>query len=337
MNILLTGGLGFIGSNVSNYLCDTYKIIILDKVDVCSNIQNIQSENVTFVKGDICNADLVNLLLVNHEIDIILHFAAETHVDKSFGNSLLFTHSNILGTHTLLECARVYGKIKKFIHVSTDEVYGEISHHSDKTSLEIDKLEPTNPYAATKASAELLVQSYMISFNLPCIITRSNNIYGPGQYPEKIIPRFILLLSQDKPCEIHGNGKNKRSYLHVDDVCSAFNVILQKGVIGETYNIGSAIEFENISIWKIIMKTFRKYYPELLSYENDLHYIRYVGDRNFNDRRYWIDSSKIKELGWRQEKIDFEETLRDLIKWYIERPRYWNSTEQAILGYHGVQ
>ena len=336
MNVLITGGLGFIGSNMANYLLEhyNYKIVVLDKIDVCSNKKNIFLDRVTFVKGDIENHDLINLLLVDHQIDAIIHFAAETHVDKSFGNSLRFTRSNVLGTHTLLECARLYNKLKKFIHISTDEVYGETSHHSDKTSIETDRLEPTNPYAATKAGAELIVKSYYTSFGLPVIITRSNNIFGPAQYPEKLIPRVITLLSQDKQCEIHGDGKNKRSYLHVNDVCRAFDLVLHFGVIGNTYNIGSDIEHENIEVIKTLLAIFRKKYPECISNPSDEHYLKYVGDRAFNDRRYWIDSAGIKELGWRQLETDFEKSLEDVTEWYITRPRYWDSIEAAIKGYH---
>jgi dTDP-glucose 4,6-dehydratase len=326
MNILITGGLGFIGSNMVNLLLENYehKLVVLDKVDVCSNMQNIDLKKVTFVRGNICNSDLVSLLLEDHNINVIIHFAAETHVDKSFGNSLHFTKSNVLGTHTLLECCRIYGKIEKFIHVSTDEVYGEVSHASNTTSIEDDKLEPTNPYAATKAAAEYIVKSYLVSFGIPIIITRSNNIFGERQYPEKLIPKFITLLSQNKPCEIHGDGKNKRSYLHVEDVCCAFDLILHKGVIGETYNIGSELEYENIEIWKLLMQIFRESYPTLLSNASDDEYLKYVEDRAFNDRRYWIDSAKIEELGWKQSSISFRERLQELAKWYIERPNYWS-------------
>lgn len=190
MNILITGSAGFIASNLVVYLSDkypNYKIIGLDRLDPCSNlnyIKTLKNKNYTFIKGDICNTDLVNLILNDYQIDISMHLAACTHVDNSFGNSIKFTESNILGTHILLECAKKYGKLKNFLFISSDEIYGSTSHHTNIASTENDKLEPTNPYASTKASGEHLVNSYRISFKLPTMITRSNNVYGIYQYPE---------------------------------------------------------------------------------------------------------------------------------------------------------
>lgn len=315
--MLVTGGLGFIGSNFVNRQIGAYNITVLDKVDECSNLKNVDMDQITFVKGDICDVDLVNLILVTYNIDTIVHFAAETHVDKSFGNSLRFTNSNILGTHTLLECARHYGKLKLFLHISTDEVYGS----SDCKSREDDKHEPTNPYAATKAAAELLVKSYHISFGLPIVITRSNNVFGPQQYPEKLIPKIIMRLSNNETCEIHGDGSNKRSYLHVDDVCNALDIIITRGEIGKTYNIGSNIEYTNLEIWRLLIQSFRK--KGYLTKDDD-SYLKFVPDRAFNDKRYRIDSSEIEKLGWKQSDIPFEERLDEVVKWYLERPKYWN-------------
>jgi dTDP-glucose 4,6-dehydratase len=230
----------------------------------------------------------------------------------------------------LLECAKVYGKLQKYIFCSTDEVYGEQSHHNNKASIETGKLEPTNPYAATKAAAEHLVNSYRISFKLPTIITRSNNIFGPRQYPEKLIPKFITLLSRNTICELHGDGSNKRSYLHVDDLCKAFDLILHKGQIGKTYNIGSEMEYKNSEVWKFLMEIFRNEHPQYLSYENDNHYIRYVRDRDFNDRRYWIDCTEIGKLGWSQQKTDFKEALKEVVNWYLQNSEHWDSLSTAL-------
>lgn len=330
MSILLTGGAGFIGSNVANYLKGKGKnIIVLDKLDICSNLKNLE-EGITFIKGDICNSDLVNHILQEYKIDVVMHFAAETHVDNSFGNSIKFTISNVLGTHTLLECAKNYGKLQKFIHVSTDEVFGEQSHHSNTPSTENSNLEPTNPYAATKASAEHIVNSYHISFRIPTIITRSNNIFGARQFPEKLIPKFTTLLSRNEICELHGDGTQLRSYLYIDDVCTAFELILEKGEIGKVYNIGSELETKNIEVWKYLMQIFRKEYPQYLAYANDDHYIRYVADRNFNDRRYWMDCEEIKKLGWKQQRTDFYETLRTVVSWYLRNPQHWENLGTAL-------
>jgi UDP-glucose 4,6-dehydratase len=315
MKILVTGGLGFIGSTMVRSLRG-HNVVVLDKVDDhCSSFKNINLEEVTFVKGNICNHELVNLLLSTHKIEVIIHFAAETHVDKSFGNSLLFTESNVLGTHTLLECTRLYGKVKKFIHVSTDEVYGEASHHKNISSVESDTLYPTNPYAATKAAAEHIALSYHISFGLPVIVTRSNNVFGTHQYPEKLIPRFIVLLGQDKPCSIHGTGENKRSYLHVNDVCSAISLIVEKGTSGKIYNIGSLEEYRNLDIWRELVTIFRS--RNLLTHEDDNYYLEYIEDRDFNDRRYWIDSSEIEKLGWTRKHTNFRGELEKVVDWYL--------------------
>jgi len=330
-SILLTGGAGFIGSNVANYLYEKYKypIVILDKLDVCSSLKGINS-GITFIKGDICNTDLVNHILQDHKIDIIMNYASNTHVDLSLGNSIEFTKSNVLGTHTLLECSKYYGKLKLFLHVSTDEIFGDSSSVTGLASKEEDKHEPTNPYAATKASAEHLVNSYHISFKLPIIITRSNNVFGPRQFPEKLIPKFITLLSKDQPCCIHGNGLNKRSYLHTEDLCRAFDMILHKGEIGNTYNIGSEFEYTNLEIWKKIIGVFRNEYPQYLSNSDDNKYLNFVRDRLFNDHRYFMNSDKLISMGWEQ-KCNFDDSLKHVIKWYLENGNnHWKSLGTAL-------
>ncbi|GJD12393.1 Trifunctional UDP-glucose 4,6-dehydratase/UDP-4-keto-6-deoxy-D-glucose 3,5-epimerase/UDP-4-keto-L-rhamnose-reductase RHM3 [Galdieria sulphuraria] len=234
--ILVTGGLGFIGSSVCRHLSSLYPdyfLLILDKVDYCSSTENVseclRSNNCKLVKGDVLSSDLLRFLLEEEQIDTVLHFAACTHVDNSFGSSLTFTHNNVLGTHVLLECCRQYGRIKRFIHVSTDEVYGGENILSDETSL----LEPTNPYACTKAAAELISRGYSKSFGLPIIITRGNNVYGPCQFPDKLIPKSICLLSLNKPAFLHGSGEHKRNFLFVDDAARAFDYILHRGLTNE--------------------------------------------------------------------------------------------------------
>lgn len=320
-SILFTGGAGFIGSNVMAYILQQHpntKLICLDSLAPCANIRNCEdlrsNPNFLFVQGSICSSDLVAHLLAEHQVDTVMHFAAETHVDNSFGNSLKFTQSNIVGTHVLLEACKFHKPIRRFIHVSTDEVYGESSFDGEKNT-EQSKLDPTNPYAATKAAAEFLVRAYHKSFGLPVIITRGNNVYGPRQYPEKLIPKFITLLSQGKACPLHGDGSNLRSFLYVDDVSKAFDIILEKGEMGKTYNIGSHVELSNKEVLGILMKKF--------NLTDTDKYVKFVRDRAFNDRRYHIDTIALNELGWKQE-IDFDEGLGKTVQWYTTHPGYWN-------------
>ena len=325
-NILITGGCGFIASHVAIHLVQTYpnyNIVVLDKLDYCSSMKNIQSiinqSNFTFIKGDICSSDMISYILSHHKIDTIMHFAAQTHVDNSFGNSLYFTKNNILGTHTLLEATRQHiasNRFYRFIHVSTDEIYGE--GNTEILQKENTIMEPTNPYAATKASAELIAKAYMRSFQVPLIITRGNNVYGPHQYPEKIIPKFINLLLRNKPLSIHGTGENRRNYLFVKDCVSAFDIILHKGANGNIYNIGSSNEYSNLQIAESITKHFGR---------NDS--ILYVRDRHINDKRYPIDSSKLKNLGWK-EKISWNDGLQQTIEWYIKNQNHWENIDVCL-------
>ncbi|TXG66648.1 hypothetical protein EZV62_007923 [Acer yangbiense] len=249
-NILITGAAGFIASHVCNRLIRNnpdYKIVVLDKLDYCSNLKNLlpskSSPNFKFVEGDIGSADLVNYLLITESIDTIMHFAAQTHVNNSFGNSFEFTKNNIYGTHVLLEACKMTGQlIKRFIHVSIDEVYGETDEDALVGNHEASQLLPTNPYSATKAGAEMLVMAYGRSYGLPLITTRGNNVYGPNQFPEKLIPKFILLTMRGLALPIHRDGSNVRSYLYCEDVAEAFEVILHKGEVGHVYNIGTKKE-----------------------------------------------------------------------------------------------
>jgi dTDP-glucose 4,6-dehydratase/UDP-glucose 4,6-dehydratase len=315
-NLLVTGGCGFIGSNFINYYFYKHtdvKIINLDAMYYCANELNIteeirNSDRYFLIKGNLCSIDLLNHILNNYNIDTVIHFAAQSHVQNSFEDSLKYTYDNILGTHTLLESCRKYGAIKKFIHISTDEVYGEslLSEEEEKKN-EQSILCPTNPYAATKAGAELIANSYRFSFKMPIIITRGNNVYGPCQYPEKLIPRFIELLKEDKKVTIQGDGSNVRAFLHALDVAKALELILEKGKIGEIYNIGSDEdkEYTVLEIAKILVKMIK-------NSEDYDSYIEYIEDRPFNDKRYYISNEKVKKLGWSITK-DFMEGLQELI------------------------
>jgi len=324
-NILVTGGLGFIASNYIEHLMKKYDdifIVNMDKISYCSNIRLNEylknNINYKFIKSDILNIDFIVNILESYNIDTVLHFAAETHVDNSFGNSINFTFSNVLGTHTLLECCKQYiynfNKKIKFIHVSTDEVYGHINY-TDNGATENFILNPTNPYAATKASAEFIVRSYHHSFNFPCIIVRCNNIYGKNQYPEKIIPKFITNLINKKIIEIQGDGNNVRSYLYISDFCNAFDTIIDNGLIGETYNIGTNIETKNIDVAKILIDKFKKIFNNDDFYNYQI--IKYVQDRPFNDKRYFINYDKLLSIGWKGPTINLSDGLDDLINFYL--------------------
>jgi UDP-glucose 4,6-dehydratase len=307
-NLLVTGGCGFIGSNFINYYKEKnphVKIINFDKLDYCSDKNGINHDKL--VIGNLKNKDLVVHILNEHDIDTVIHFAAQTHVDNSFGNSLEFTIDNILGTHTLLECCRVYNKIKRFIHISTDEVYGEVDI-DHKGCTEKSLLNPTNPYAATKAGAEFIARSYFYSFNMPIIITRGNNVYGPRQYPEKLIPKFINQLINNEKCTIHGKGETRRNFIYVNDVVKAIEIILQKGIINNIYNIGTNNEY---SVSEIADKLIKYLKPN----DKVEDWIQYVTDRNFNDYRYAIKSNELYDLGWKEE-TNFDNGFEYTIQWF---------------------
>jgi dTDP-glucose 4,6-dehydratase len=243
-----------------------------------------------------------------HKIDMVIHFAAQSHVQNSFEDSLQFTKDNILGTHVLLESCRKYGKIQKFIHVSTDEVYGESMNNINEThKTEHSILCPTNPYAATKASAELIAQSYNHSYNMPIVITRGNNVYGPNQYPEKLIPRFIQQLQNNQKVTIQGDGSAVRAFLHTEDTVRAFETILNDGVVGEIYNIGcdDNMEYSVLDVAKMLIKKIK-------NTDNYDEWITYIEDRPFNDQRYYISNEKVKNLGW-SIKVSFEDGIDRLL------------------------
>jgi len=302
---LVTGGCGFIGSNFLNLMKEKYpeiKFINLDKLDYCSNVHNVKQGYTTFVKGDICDEDLIGYLIREHDFDVVFHFAAMSHVDNSFNDPKKFTLNNAYGTHVLLDKFRELKPDVEFIHFSTDEVYGESITDvpfSENTGV----LKPTNPYSASKAAAEMIVQSYIDSYKMNIKTIRCNNVYGPNQYPEKLIPKFKKLLREGKKCTIHGTKSSqiKRAFMHVDDVVNAVDIVWKKGEPGEIYNIASDNEISVMELTKLMIKT-------ITGSEDYTNYISYVEDRPFNDSRYYISSEKLKLLGWTQRK-----THNDLI------------------------
>jgi len=314
MRLLVTGGAGFIGSNFIRYIIKKYpqyEIINLDKLTYAGNLDNLKdienNSNYTFVKGDICDRRIVDEL--SKDVEAIVNFAAQSHVDRSIIDASDFIRTNIDGTYNLLEAAKRH-RISRFIQISTDEVYGSIDEGSFKeTSL----LSPSSPYAASKAAADMLVHSYRVTFNLPTIVARSSNNFGPYQYPEKIIPLFITNALEDKPLPLYGDGMNVRDWLYVIDSCEAIDLILHKGKEGEIYNIGGGNELRNIDLTKIVLKILKK--PESL--------IQPVKDRPGHDRRYSLDCSKIeRELGWTP-GFDFEKALEETVKWYVDNQGWW--------------
>ncbi|CAF1101936.1 unnamed protein product [Adineta steineri] len=317
--LLVTGGCGFIGSTFINYWLETYPndhIINIDRLDPVANTKNIlqpNSPNYSFIVADIGNKDIVLHLCRQYNITHIAHFAIQAHIDSSFGNSITFTESNVYGTHSVLEASRIYGKIQKFIHISTDEVYGETPPGSNQ---EFCLLNPLNPYAATVAAAEFLVKSYGESFKLPYCIIRLCNVYGPRQHIEKVIPTFITNVLQGEKLKIHGDGKQIRHYLYVDDVINAVDIILNKGKPKMIYNIGTSNELNVLDIAKYILE-------KLHSNQQLDDITTYVKARSFTEKRYCTTTSGlIKSLGWK-EQVTFDQGLEKTIQWLKSNPDYW--------------
>ncbi len=313
--ILVTGGAGFIGSNFIRYFLNKhphYKVVNLDKLTYAGNLENLKdvqkNPGYKFIKGDICDKKLVDKVFKKEKPDFVVNFAAESHVDRSILGPGIFTKTNILGTQVLLEAARKYG-VKKFEHISTDEVYGSIKKGEFK---ETNNLLPNSPYSASKAGADLLVRAYFKTYGLPVLITRSSNNFGPLQYPEKIIPLFVTNILEGKKIPLYGNGKNIRDWLFVEDNCRAIDSVLHKGKIGEVYNIGGGNEINNLKLAGLLLRKLKK--PK--------SFIRYVKDRQGHDKRYSLDISKIKSLGWMPE-YNFEQALDLTIKWYKENQNWW--------------
>lgn len=313
MKMLVTGGAGFIGSNFVRYMLEKYRdleIINLDKLGYGSNLENLRGINGDrhfFIKGDITDFELVSKII--KDIDIVVNFAAETHVDRSISNPYAFIESNIIGVYTLLESIRRYNPEVNFVHISTDEVYGDIIEGSFK---EDDRLMPSSPYSASKAAGDMLVLGYGRTYNLDVKITRCTNNYGPYQFPEKLIPKTIIRAMKDLSIPIYGRGDNIRDWLYVLDHCTGIDVVINKGESREIYNISSNCEKRNIDVVKLIL--------ELLDKPLDL--IEYVEDRPGHDVRYSLDSSKIRELGWKP-RYSFEEGIRSTVKWYLNNRWWW--------------
>ena len=315
LKILVTGGAGFIGSHFIRYMLNKYpdyKIVNLDKLTYAGNLDNLRDiekdPRYKFIKGDICDKKTVERAM--KDCDAVINFAAESHVDRSIIDAGTFVKTDIFGTYILLETAKKYN-IEKYIQISTDEVYGSIKEGSFK---ETDPLKPNSPYSASKASADLLVRSYYITHNLPVLITRSSNNYGPYQYPEKLIPLFTINALNNKPLPVYGTGNNVRDWLYVLDNCSGIDTVLHKGKIGEVYNIGGETEKTNLEITYLILKILNK--PKSL--------ITFVEDRRGHDFRYSLDTTKIKKLGWRRE-YNFEEAMRETIEWYKNNEWWWKN------------
>jgi dTDP-glucose 4,6-dehydratase len=311
--IIVTGGLGFIGSNLINVLKDKYFIINIDKVSYASNFKNIELniKNYKFYKQDINNKIFIENILKKYKPSIVFNLAAETHVDRSIDGPKTFIDSNILGVFNLLESIRNYKKKIKLIHISTDEVYGDIEKNCK--SKEEDPYNPSSPYSASKASGDLLIKSYIRTYKIPAIITNCCNNFGPNQYPEKLIPTIIYNILNHKPIPIYGKGKNAREWIYVRDHCNALIKIAQRGVIGENYNIGSGTVLNNIQVAKKIIEVFKKINHNIKSK------IHFVKDRPGHDLRYCLNSSKIKnKLNWKCE-LSFDQRLNETIAWYINK------------------
>ena len=313
MNILVTGGCGFIGSNFINYYFNKMNFLVcLDALYYCASIESIDknirdSSRFLMVHDNLNNYNKLVSILKDYNITHVIHFAAQSHVDNSFNDSLQYTEDNVKGTHTLLEAIRNVSLNIVLLHFSTDEVYGESLLDSITMKTETSILSPTNPYAASKAAAEMYVMSYIHSFKLKAIITRGNNVYGINQYPEKLIPKFIKLLRNGEKCTIHGKGTTVRNFIDVYDVCTAVDIILNKGTIGEIYNIGSEKNNEHSVL--DVASMLIKYIHNTDSIDE---YITFVEDRPFNDMRYFISNDKLVELGWKQ-TIDFKDGLKNII------------------------
>ncbi|HEY8542086.1 MAG TPA: dTDP-glucose 4,6-dehydratase [Pseudothermotoga sp.] len=328
MNILVTGCCGFIGSNFVYYYLEKHKnvkIIGLDKLAYAGNLDNLsgiteeQRKRFVFIKGDINNTELVEYIFQTYDIDVVVNFAAESHVDRSIYNPKAFIETNVLGVQNLLDVARRYWKTengwksgKKFVQISTDEVYGSLGPTGKFT--ESTPLSPRSPYSASKAAADMLVQAYRETYGIPVNITRCSNNYGPYQFPEKLIPLMILNALNHKPLPVYGDGRQVRDWINVHDHCTAIDLVIEKGREGEVYNIGADNERENIWIVRKIIETLRELTGDEQINES---LITHVKDRPGHDRRYAMDSSKIqRELGWKTQ-IEFENGLRETIKWYL--------------------
>lgn len=310
----------------------TVTVVNLDSRTYCSNTGNLPDASefkgqLIDIQGSITDSQLVTSLLEQYQIDTVIHLAAESHVDKSFESSLVFTDTNVKGTHVLLQCSYAYGRLQRFLHISTDEVYGETLGNTGVHEQTIRN--PTNPYAASKAAAEMFVGAYHHSFGLPVIITRGNNVFGPRQFPEKVIPKFICQLLQGKALTIHGSGQAVRSFLYVTDVVQALLTVLKEGKVGEIYNIGGDQSHESTIL--DLADSLQKIAQDELSCDSLV--VTHVADRKFNDQRYWINKDKLAGLGW-QPHVSLEDGLLQTWKWYQLHATDWWPEQilTAVLG-----
>jgi dTDP-glucose 4,6-dehydratase len=326
-NLLVTGGAGFIGSNFARYILQKYpeySVLVYDKMTYAGNPDNLKDlagdPRYAFVLGDICDAVLVQQTLREHRIDTIVNFAAETHVDRSIMEPDAFIKTDVYGTYVLLEAARTLG-VERYHQVGTDEVYGAVIEGSSK---ETDPLEPRSPYSASKAGGDLLANSYFITYGVPVTITRGSNNIGPYQYPEKVVPLFVTNAIDNLPLPIYGDGRQQRDYQYVLDHCEGIDLVLHKGTPGEIYNVGSGHETYNIDMARLMLKLLGK--PESL--------IRYVSDRPGHDRRYSLDCSKLRALGWRSGHT-FEQALEKTVRWYVDNEWWWRKIKSgAYMDYY---
>merc|ERR1719203_373609 len=332
-NILITGGAGFIGSNVTIQLVTKYpdyRFIVVDKLSYSANLKNLapiaEAKNFKFVRGSICSMDLMEHVFGEYAVDAVMHFAAESHVDLSFENALVFTENNVVGTHVLLECAKkrsAAGSFGLFLHISTDEVYGDSNHGAP--SKEDARLLPTNPYAARKAAAEMMVRSYSVSFGLPVVVTRSSNIFGPRQFPEKLVPKFIELLLKGQSVCIYGDGQNTRTFLYVLDLAEALDVVLHHAECGQSYNITSDDTLNTKQVARAIMGCL----DSIDAADYDQH-IDFVTDRKCHDSSYHIDGAKLAALGWTA-STEFETGLRETVDWYRQNRGHWKGLDEVLV------
>lgn len=308
MRVFVTGGLGFIGSNFIDHVLENHPEVVailnIDRCDYCARVHNVSrfsDPRYAYVQADITNMAKMKRLFHEFKPDVVVHFAAQSHVDTSFENAEQYIKDNIIGTYTILECVKESGC--RLVHISTDEVYGEVD--LDETSHpDTSVLNPTNPYSATKAGAELLVKAYGHSFGIPYVITRGNNVFGPKQYPEKVIPAFIDAMMKGDSCKVHGEGRSRRNFIYVDDVSRAVMTVLQNGKSGTVYNIGTHNEYSVLEVFDILRELVN-------SDATKVH----VGDRPHNDKRYAVDSEALKQLGW-SEQVPFDIAIRKTVDWY---------------------
>jgi dTDP-glucose 4,6-dehydratase len=331
VNVLVTGGAGFIGSNFVGYALAAHpdwRITTLDKLTYAGRLENLQGvmehPRHEFVKGDVADPGVADPLV--RESEIVVHFAAETHVDRSIANAGEFITTDVYGTFVLLEAARQTPRLRRFVQISTDEVYGSVPSGA---SRETDELKPRNPYSASKAGADRLAYSYWATYQIPVIITRASNNYGPNQFPEKIIPLFITNAVDDIPVPLYGDGLNERDWLHVLDHCRAVDVAIARGVDGEVYNIGGGNHVRNLDLTRRILQLVGK--PESL--------IQPVPDRPGHDRRYALDTAKLQSLGWRPQ-VAFDQGLAETVRWYRENESWWRpikDQDPAFRNYYRTQ